>query len=200
MEFLTVLVSALSIAAAHPPAEPPFALAWPAQGTVTDGFGPRWGRMHTGVDIGILTRLSVTAAAPGVVEATGQLQGYAGYGNVVLIKHGEGRETLYAHLSHIRARVGEHVEAGTWIGTAGCTGSCTGTHLHLELRKRGVPVDPMPLLAHKTADSGASSLVKQIPGGKVRGECVAKAAVRGCFGGRNTPDRRYLAGSHPGIK
>jgi murein DD-endopeptidase MepM/ murein hydrolase activator NlpD len=200
VEFLTVLVSALSIAAAHPPAEPPFALTWPAEGTVTDGFGPRWGRMHTGVDIGILTRLSVTAAAPGTVEATGQLEGYAGYGNVVLIDHGEGRETLYAHLSHVRAEVGQHVEAGTWIGTAGCTGSCTGTHLHFELRKRGAPVDPMPLVATKSAESGASSLVKQIPGGKVREECVAKAAVRGCFGGRNTPDRRSLAGSHPGIK
>jgi murein DD-endopeptidase MepM/ murein hydrolase activator NlpD len=144
--FLSVLVSALSIAAAHPPAEPPLTLVWPAEGTVTDGFGPRWGRMHTGVDVGILTRLSVTAAAPGTVEATGQLTGYEGYGNVVLISHGEGRETLYAHLSDIRARVGEHVEAGTWIGTAGCTGSCTGTHLHFELRKHGVPVDPMPLL------------------------------------------------------
>jgi murein DD-endopeptidase MepM/ murein hydrolase activator NlpD len=146
--FLSVLVSALSIAAAHPPAEPPLTLVWPAEGTVTDGFGPRWGRMHTGVDIGILIRLSVTAAAPGTVEATGQLTGYEGYGNVVLVKHGDGRETLYAHLSHIRARVGEHVEAGTWIGTAGCTGSCTGTHLHFELRKHGVPVDPMPLLEH----------------------------------------------------
>jgi murein DD-endopeptidase MepM/ murein hydrolase activator NlpD len=144
--FLTVLVSALSIAAAHPPAEQPFTLAWPAEGQVTDGFGPRWGRMHTGVDIGILHRLSVTAAAEGTVEATGYLPGYDGYGNVVLIDHGEGRETLYAHLSHVRAGVGQHVEAGSWIGTAGCTGSCTGTHLHFELRRDGVPVDPMPLL------------------------------------------------------
>jgi murein DD-endopeptidase MepM/ murein hydrolase activator NlpD len=132
--FLTVLVSALSIAAAHPPAEPPFTLAWPAEGTITDGFGARWGRMHTGVDIGTLTRLSVTAAAPGTVEATGELAGYDGYGNVVLVDHGKGRETLYAHLSYVRAEVGQHVEAGTWIGMAGCTGSCTGTHLHFELR------------------------------------------------------------------
>jgi len=99
-----------------------------------------------GVDIGTLERLSVTAAAPGTVEATGELEGYSGYGNVILIDHGEGRETLYAHLSHIRATVGEHVEAGTWIGTAGCTGSCTGTHLHFELRKHGIPVDPTPLM------------------------------------------------------
>jgi len=198
--FLTVLVSALSIAAAHPPAEPQFSLEWPAEGTVTDGFGPRWGRMHTGVDIGILTRLSVTAAAPGTVEAIGQLEGYAGYGNIVLISHGEGRETLYAHLSHIRAEVGEHVEAGTWIGTAGCTGSCTGTHLHFELRRHGVPVDPMPLLPTRSAAALASSLHQVQRRGKGRGECVAQAAVRGCSGGRNAPDRRYLAGGHPGIK
>jgi murein DD-endopeptidase MepM/ murein hydrolase activator NlpD len=149
MTFLTVLVSALSIAAAHPPAvEPqPFTLAWPAEGQVTDGFGPRWGRMHTGVDIGILRRRSVIAAAEGTVEATGWLPGYDGYGNVVLVDHGAGRETLYAHLSHVRATVGQHVESGTWIGMAGCTGSCTGTHLHFEFREHGVPVDPMPLLA-----------------------------------------------------
>jgi murein DD-endopeptidase MepM/ murein hydrolase activator NlpD len=197
--FLSVLVSALSIAAAHPPAEPPFTLAWPAEGRVTDGFGPRWGRMHTGVDIGTLTRLSVTAAAPGTVEATGELTGYSGYGNVVLISHGEGRETLYAHLSHIRAEVGEHVEAGTWIGTAGCTGSCTGTHLHFELRKHGVPVDPMALLGHKNSESGAL-IAQDNPGGKARGECVAQAAVSGCPGSRNTPDRRYRTSGHPGIK
>jgi murein DD-endopeptidase MepM/ murein hydrolase activator NlpD len=198
--FLTVLVSALSIAAAHPPAEPPFTLSWPAEGTVTDGFGPRWGRMHTGLDIGILTRLSVTAAAPGTVEATGALEGYAGYGNVVLIKHGDGRETLYAHLSHIRAEPGQQVEAGTWIGTAGCTGSCTGTHLHFELRKHGIPVDPMPLLASKNARAGATLVHHIHRGGKVRGECLAKAPAGGCPGGRDTRDRRYRAGSHPGIK
>ena len=148
--FLTVLVSALSIAAAHPPAEEPepFTLAWPAEGQITDGFGPRWGRMHTGIDIGILERLSVVAAASGRVEATGYLPGYAGYGDVVLIGHGHGRKTLYAHLAGVRAAVGDHVEAGTWIGTAGCTGSCTGTHLHFELREHGVAVDPMPFLPH----------------------------------------------------
>jgi murein DD-endopeptidase MepM/ murein hydrolase activator NlpD len=149
MEFLTAIVAALSLAAANAPAPAPepFALAWPADGQVTDGFGPRWGRMHSGVDIGILRRLSVVAAAAGRVEAAGYLPGYAGYGNVVLISHGEGRKTLYAHLSAVRAEVGDRVEAGTWIGIAGCTGSCTGTHLHFELREHGVPVDPLPLLA-----------------------------------------------------
>jgi murein DD-endopeptidase MepM/ murein hydrolase activator NlpD len=149
--FLSVLVTALSLAAAAQPApepEPePFALAWPAEGRLTDGYGPRWGRMHLGIDIGVLRRLSVVAAAGGEVKATGYLPGYEGYGNVVLLGHGEGRETLYAHLSRVRVKVGQRVEPGTWLGMAGCTGSCTGTHLHFELREHGVPVDPMPLLA-----------------------------------------------------
>ncbi len=148
MTFLTVLVSALSLAASPPPApEPePFGLVWPAEGQVTDGYGPRWGRMHQGIDIGILQRLSVVAAADGTVKAVGWLPHYAGYGLVVLVGHGEGRQTLYAHLSSARVAVGERVRAGEWIGMAGCTGSCTGTHLHFELRERGVAVDPMPLL------------------------------------------------------
>jgi murein DD-endopeptidase MepM/ murein hydrolase activator NlpD len=148
LPFLTDLVEAFAVAAAHPPVlDPePFVLTWPAEGQVTDGFGPRWGRMHTGVDIGILRRLVVIAAADGRVEATGYLPGYEGYGNVVLLAHGHGQETLYAHLSRVRARVGQHVKAGTWIGVAGCTGSCTGTHLHFELREHGTPVDPMPFL------------------------------------------------------
>jgi murein DD-endopeptidase MepM/ murein hydrolase activator NlpD len=100
--------------------------------------------MHTGIDIGILRRLDVVAAADGRVKATGYLPGYEGYGLVVLLGHGEGRQTLYAHLSRVDVRKGEWVEAGRPLGLAGCTGSCTGTHLHFELRERGRPVDPSP--------------------------------------------------------
>jgi murein DD-endopeptidase MepM/ murein hydrolase activator NlpD len=121
-------------------------LEWPAQGTVTDGFGPRWGRMHTGVDIGILRSLDVTAAAPGFVTAIGWLTGYEGYGTVVIVDAGDGYSTLYAHLARADARVGEWVPAGAVLGLAGCTGSCTGTHLHFELRLHGEPVDPLPFL------------------------------------------------------
>jgi murein DD-endopeptidase MepM/ murein hydrolase activator NlpD len=130
-----------------PTPEPePFGLVWPADGQLTDRFGPRWGRLHAGIDIGILRKLRVVAAADGRVEATGYLPDYAGYGNVVLISHGQGLKTLYAHLSRVRAEVGQRVEAGEWIGMAGCTGSCTGTHLHFELRRRGVAVDPLAFL------------------------------------------------------
>jgi murein DD-endopeptidase MepM/ murein hydrolase activator NlpD len=124
----------------------PLALEWPADGTMTDGFGPRWGRMHLGVDVGILTSLDVRAATSGTVTASGWLTGYEGYGNVVTVDAGAGYSVLYAHLSEAHVVPGQWVAAGEPIGMAGCTGSCTGTHLHFELRLGGVPVDPLPYL------------------------------------------------------
>ena len=121
-------------------------LAWPAAGTITDGFGPRWGRQHSGLDIGILRTAEVTAAAAGRVVATGYLVGYEGYGNVVLVDVGEGFATLYAHLSRADVYRGNRVERGDPIGLAGCTGWCTGTHLHFELHRGGRPIDPRPFL------------------------------------------------------
>ncbi len=124
----------------------PFALAWPADGTVTDGFGQRWGRQHLGLDIGILRSLDVRSAAAGTVTEVGYLPGFEGYGNVVLVDVGDGYSTLYAHLASPRATVGEWLDAGEPVGVAGCTGSCTGTHLHFELRQNGVPIDPAAYL------------------------------------------------------
>jgi murein DD-endopeptidase MepM/ murein hydrolase activator NlpD len=125
----------------------PLALAWPAQGSVTDGFGPRWGRMHLGIDVGILASVDLVAAEPGTVTDVGYLDGYGGYGNVVVVDIGDGRSLLYAHLTAASVSAGEWVDEGDPIGTAGCTGSCTGTHLHFELRRDGVPVDPAPFLS-----------------------------------------------------
>jgi len=116
----------------------------PAFGDLTSRYGPRWGRMHHGIDIGTLRKLGVVAAAGGTVTHTGYLPHYGGYGKVILVAHGEGRVTLYSHLSRIRVQPGDEVEAGAWIGNAGCTGVCTGTHLHFELRVDDVPVDPLP--------------------------------------------------------
>ena len=125
----------------------PLALAWPADGTVTDGFGPRWGRMHLGVDVGILRSPDVRAAAAGTVTDTGWLAGYSGYGNVVVTDVGDGFSLVYAHLSSFSVSPGEWLDAGQSLGVAGCTGSCTGTHLHFELRRDGVPIDPGPYLS-----------------------------------------------------
>ena len=124
----------------------PLSLDWPADGTMTDGYGPRWGRMHLGIDIGILRSLDVRAAAGGTVTAAGWLTGYEGYGNVVTVDLGDGYSMLYAHLSVAQVVPGQWLNDGDPIGQAGCTGSCTGTHLHFELRKNGVPVDPFPFL------------------------------------------------------
>ena len=124
----------------------PLTLAWPADGTITDGYGPRWGRMHLGIDIGILEHLDVRAATGGTVIASGWLLGYEGYGNVVTVDVGRGYSLLYAHLSASYVVPGQWLGEGDLIGQAGCTGSCTGTHLHFELRLDDVPIDPAPYL------------------------------------------------------
>ena len=158
--FLGALAASFFILAAAPPAKAvpdgplwvylehlePLSLTWPAEGTVTDGFGMRWGRMHLGIDVGILSAPDVRAAAAGTVIATGYLAGYEGYGNVVLVDVGEGYSVLYAHLAVAGVEAGQWVDRDEQLGTAGCTGSCTGTHLHLELRRDGVPVDPAPFM------------------------------------------------------
>ena len=122
----------------------PLSLEWPADGSMTDGYGPRWGRMHLGVDIGILQSLDVRAATSGTVSASGWLTGYEGYGNVVMLDIGSGYSLLYAHLTTSNVVPGQWLDAGDAVGIAGCTGSCTGTHLHFELRQNGVPIDPFP--------------------------------------------------------
>ena len=124
----------------------PLTLEWPADGTMTDGYGPRWGRMHLGIDVGILQSLDVRAATSGTVTAAGWLRGYEGYGNVVTVDVGSGYSLLYAHLARSHVVPAQWLAAGDSVGEAGCTGSCTGTHLHFELRLNGVPIDPAPFL------------------------------------------------------
>ncbi len=121
-------------------------LSWPADGTVTSPFGQDGARWHPGLDIGILRSLEVTAAAPGLVTRVGEQPGYEGYGQVVEVNAGDGYSLLYAHLARAGVKVGDYVTAGERIATAGCTGWCTGTHLHFELRVGGRPVSPLPFL------------------------------------------------------
>jgi murein DD-endopeptidase MepM/ murein hydrolase activator NlpD len=123
------------------------AFAVPLRGPLESGFGYRWGRLHAGLDIAVLGTDRVRAALGGVVTKVGYQANYAGYGNVVVIRHGGGLATLYAHLAAYGVRVGEEVERGVPIGRAGCTGSCTGEHLHFEVRVRGKPVNPLRYLS-----------------------------------------------------
>ena len=122
------------------------ALEWPAQGTVTSPFGNDAGRWHPGLDIGILQSLDVRAAADGVVKLAGYMPGYDGSGAIVVVQLRNRYSTLYAHLSQPLVHPGQRVEAGQRIGIAGCTGWCTGTHLHFELRYRGDAIDPTFLM------------------------------------------------------
>jgi murein DD-endopeptidase MepM/ murein hydrolase activator NlpD len=119
---------------------------WPTAGTVTSPFGWDGARPHSGIDIGILRALEVRAGAPGVVTAVGWRRGYEGYGLLVLVNVGRPYVALYAHLAATRVHVGQLVDADDVIGVAGCTGWCTGTHLHFEVRRAGIAVDPLPLL------------------------------------------------------
>lgn len=118
-------------------------LAWPAPGAVTSPFGQRWGRMHTGIDIGSSTGAPIVAAAAGTVLVAGWGDGY---GNTVVIDHGGGVATLYGHQSSIGVAVGQSVTRGETIGAVGSTGRSTGPHLHFEVRINGSPVDPLGYL------------------------------------------------------
>jgi murein DD-endopeptidase MepM/ murein hydrolase activator NlpD len=116
---------------------------WPLNGNITSYFGPRWGRMHTGIDIDGTTGQPIVASKAGRVILA---QYYSGYGNAVIIDHGGGIATLYAHMSRFNTSVGSIVSQGQVVGYVGCTGSCTGDHLHFEVRVNGEPVDPLNYL------------------------------------------------------
>jgi murein DD-endopeptidase MepM/ murein hydrolase activator NlpD len=116
---------------------------WPVKGPVTSPFGMRWGRMHTGIDIGVPYGTPIHAAASGQVIYADWMDGY---GNLVFIDHGSGISTGYAHQSSIAVSNGQTVTQGQVIGYVGCTGHCFGPHLHFEVRVNGAPVDPLGYL------------------------------------------------------
>jgi septal ring factor EnvC (AmiA/AmiB activator) len=120
-------------------------LSWPVNGPVTSPYGPRWGTFHKGIDIGVGMGVPIGAASSGTVFFSGQMDGY---GNVILIDHGNGIVTLYAHQSQLIATKGQYVQRGATIGLVGSTGHSTGPHLHFEVRvgSNGNAVDPMGYL------------------------------------------------------
>ena len=117
------------------------AFVWPSSGSINQRY---WGG-HAGVDIGGWTGAPVRAADSGyVILATGGWNG--GYGNHVIVDHGNGFISLYAHLNSIYVRAGESVARGQEVGSVGTTGNSTGPHLHFEIRYQGVPRNPMGYL------------------------------------------------------
>jgi len=114
-------------------------LIWPLGGVVTSFFGPRWGRIHYGIDINGSVGSPVVASLGGSVVFAGD---DGGYGLMVVIDHGDGFATVYAHLSQLFVSSGTGVGQGQQIGAVGCSGSCTGPHLHFETRVLGIAQDP----------------------------------------------------------
>jgi murein DD-endopeptidase MepM/ murein hydrolase activator NlpD len=121
----------------------PSGFIWPVQGVLTSGFGPRWGRMHTGIDIAAPSGTPIHAAKAGEVIFTGWL---GGYGNAVILDHGDGIATLYGHQSRIGCTEGQILNQGDVLGFVGTTGHSTGNHLHFEVRVDTKPRNPRPYL------------------------------------------------------
>ena len=140
----------------------------PVRGTVTSNYGPRWGRNHNGIDIAAPTGTPVRAAACGTVSLAGQ---QSGYGNMVCITHNSRFSTCYAHLSRFGVSNGAQVRQGQVIGYVGCTGSCTGPHLHFETRVGGQAQDPRTYLN----------------GGSIPGNASASTAGTANIGGPDLP-------------
>ncbi|MEV4705828.1 M23 family metallopeptidase [Actinoplanes sp. NPDC049316] len=111
------------------------------EGTVTSCFGQRWGRLHAGVDIATASGTPIRAAGAGIVVSAGPEQGY---GNAVLIDHGNGYLTHYGHMSEITAKLGQRIKPGDEIGKEGSTGHSTGPHLHFEVHQGSYknPIEP----------------------------------------------------------
>ena len=117
---------------------------WPTQGTVTSGYGWRWGRMHRGVDVAGPVGTPIVAAGTGVVEQAGWNSG--GYGNLVEIRHPDGSLTRYAHNNRLSVSAGQSVKQGQKIAEMGSTGYSTGPHLHFEVHQSGGAVNPVAYL------------------------------------------------------
>lgn len=118
---------------------------WPTRGGyLSSGYGQRWGRFHAGIDIAGAGDRTIVAADHGKVIRAGWHSG--GYGNYVVIDHGNGYRTLYAHLASIRVKAGATVQRGDAIGVMGSTGHSTGVHLHFEVHQHGRPVNPLPFV------------------------------------------------------
>ena len=120
-------------------------LVKPVSGVLTSRFGARWGRTHTGIDIGAPTGTSIKAAAGGKVI----FSGWKGtLGKLVVISHGNGIQTYYGHCSSLLVSAGDTVSAGQLVAKVGNTGRSTGPHLHFEIRVNGSAINPQRYIGY----------------------------------------------------
>ncbi len=125
---------------------------------VTSEFGGRWGRLHAGIDLKVFIGDTICSAfEKGIVRITKFDR--RGYGNYVVVRHENGLETLYGHMSKILVEEGQHLEAGEPLGLGGSTGRSTGPHLHFELRYLGNPVNPRDAINFTTGKIHDKTLV-----------------------------------------
>ena len=175
-----------------PVANGPVRLLRPVPGRIGDRFGARrkGGRTHTGIDFPVQAGTQVAAAGVGVTEFAGWNSG--GYGNLVVVRHRLGYTTWYAHLSTITTWVGEKVEGGTRLGYVGSTGHATGPHLHFELRRNAVPIDPEPYLLQAVATRAGGSRSAGWPNGSRERGTRAAAHTGGGVAASECPIREPL--------
>ena len=122
---------------------PPSAVRWPLVDRVTSEYGPRWGRMHQGIDIAGAHGAPILSSESGRVDFAGWI---GGYGNTLIVDHGGGMSTLYGHLYGFAVTVGQTVSIGQTLGYVGNSGLSQGPHLHFEVRIDGAPVNPRTYL------------------------------------------------------
>ncbi|MFM2298561.1 MAG: hypothetical protein RIR98_169 [Bacteroidota bacterium] len=162
--------------------------AMPIYGRTNSPFGWRHGRPHTGIDLQLRTGDSVYAAFDGVVRMS---KYYNGYGNCVVVRHYNGLETLYAHLSKLDVKPGTLVNAGQLLGLGGSTGHSTGPHLHFEIRFLGRPLNPASVIDFpnetvKIDTLNIESKLFQMPAGSYKYK-----KRRGRYRGSKSRKRRY---------
>ncbi len=131
------------VVADKPVKKPETRFIWPVHGTISSGFGIRHGKMHEGIDITKDKGRDIRAAASGVVEFSGIK---SGYGKTIILNHGGGYKTLYAHNEKNYVRKGMKVKQGVIIAKMGSSGKSIGIHLHFEVRYRNKPQNPLRFL------------------------------------------------------
>lgn len=159
-----------------------FQLTW--YGKLNSKYGPRWGRLHKGLDLFLRTGDTVVAAFNGIVRYAQYNSG--GYGNCVVIRHTNGLETIYGHLSQVNVQVNQYVQAGEFLGLGGTTGHSSGPHLHFETRYKDFAIDPEQYYNTETGQLLSNTLVlekdelntNRYPSGKAKKHKKGKKSKR----------------------